>query len=369
MVSARRLISRMIYGSRYDRVPLPQRAYVRPGERLVREARWQWRLRRAPVVPLADYAAAMPLGDIEEFVTCTMCGESRQQPLFEPANGDGWSYHVVRCPSCGFLYRNPNIRPEHLGDLYATGYSGFLSGAYAANRQRRYRLTMDAFAPVFSDGRGRRLLDFGCGAGLFLELAEQRGFEAYGVDLSPDSVEQANARLTRARAYFGAPRDVPEVAEGGFDVITLWSVLAHLPRPLSDFTEFRRLLAPGGVLLVLTVNARSLLLKTHGPAWSGFTKNHLMFYAPETLRTLLSRTGFGGVSYAPHYGDPVEAGTDRLTAPQRRRLRRTILTSYAGNMMRALAFADEEAINRWGGDRRIHRLTGSTATRPVPAVD
>ncbi|MDR8408419.1 hypothetical protein MTP10_06685 [Nonomuraea sp. 3-1Str] len=75
------------------------------------------------------------------------------------------------------------------------------------------------------------------------------------------------------------------------------------------------------------------------------------------------------MSYAPHYGDPVEAGTDRLTAPQRRRLRRTILTSYAGNMMRALAFADEEAITRWGGDRRIHRLTGSTATRPVPAVD
>ncbi|GAA2770189.1 class I SAM-dependent methyltransferase [Nonomuraea dietziae] len=59
---------------------------------------------------------------------------------------------------------------------------------------------MDAFSPVFEHGEGRRLLDFGCGAGLFLELAEQRGFDAVGVDLSPDSVEQANARLTKARA-------------------------------------------------------------------------------------------------------------------------------------------------------------------------
>ncbi|GAA2300849.1 hypothetical protein GCM10010149_57440 [Nonomuraea roseoviolacea subsp. roseoviolacea] len=369
MVSARRLISRIVYGSRYDRVHWTQRVYVRPGERLAREARWRWRLRRAPVVPLADYAARTPLGAIEEFVSCLMCGQSRQQPLFEPANGDGWSYRVVRCPSCGFLYRNPNVRPEHLGDLYATGYSGFLTGDYAANRQRRYRLTMDAFAPVFSDGRGRRLLDFGCGAGLFLELAEQRGFEAYGVDLSPDSVEQANARLTRARAYFGAPEDVPEIAEGGFDVITLWSVLAHLPRPLSDFSLFRRLLAPGGVLLVLTVNARSLLLKAYGPTWSGFTKNHLMFYSAETLRTLLSRTGFAGVSYAPHYGDAVEAGTDRLTEPLRRRLRRTIEAADGGNMMRALAFADQEAIARWGGDRRVHRLRTRAQARPVPAAD
>ena len=37
---------------------------------------------------------------------------------------------------------------------------------------------------------GRKVLDFGCGAGYFLELAEQRGFDACGVDLSPDSVKR-----------------------------------------------------------------------------------------------------------------------------------------------------------------------------------
>jgi hypothetical protein len=52
----------------------------------------------------------------------------------------------VRCPAGGFLYRNPNIRPERLGDLCATGYSSLLTGAYARNRKRRYRVTMDAVA-------------------------------------------------------------------------------------------------------------------------------------------------------------------------------------------------------------------------------
>jgi SAM-dependent methyltransferase len=354
---ARRLLGRLAYGSRYDRVPWGQRVYVRPGERLIREAQWRLLTRRSPILSLSAYERLRSLGEIEEFLSCMMCGESRQQPLYEPTGGNGWRYHVVRCPSCGFLYRNPNVRPERLGDLYATGYSNFLTGKYAANRQRRYDLTMRAFSPVFDEGKERRLLDFGSGVGLFLELAEQRGFDACGVDLSPESVEQANGRLSRARTYLGAPEDVPEIAAGGFDVITLWSVLAHLPRPLEDFGRFRRLLAPGGVLLILTVNANSLLLKAYGSGWSGFTKNHLMFYSSETVRTLLGRTGFAGVAFAPHYGDTVEAGTTNLPAALAARLRRNVDLSDGGNMMRVLAFADEEAIGRWGGGPlTVHRL-------------
>ncbi|GAA2901319.1 hypothetical protein GCM10010517_67130 [Streptosporangium fragile] len=356
-MSVKRAISRVVYGSRYARVPWGQRIYVRPGERLVREFQWRLRLRRAPVVSLQEYRERTPLGEIEEFVSCHLCGETRQQPLFEPADAKrGWSYRVVRCPACGFLYRNPNIRPERLGDLYAAGYSGFLTGRYAANRQRRYRLTMDAFGPVFESGQGRRLLDFGCGAGLFLELAEQRGFDAVGVDLSADSVAAANARLTRARAHFGAPEDVPEIAAGGFDVITLWSVLAHLPRPLEDFKRFRDLLAPGGVLLILTVNAASLQLKAYGSGWNGFTKNHLMFYSAETMPALLRRTGFAAVAFAPFYGDTVEAGTTKLPAPLQERLRRNVENSDGGNMLRALAFADTEAVERWGGGLAVRPL-------------
>ncbi|MFB9891613.1 class I SAM-dependent methyltransferase [Planobispora takensis] len=360
------MISRVVYGSRYDRVPWGQRIYVRPGERLAREMQWRMRLRRTRVITLEEFQKQMELGEIEEFITCHLCGDTRQQPLFRPTGGKGkkisWSYRVVRCPACGFLYRNPNIRPERLGDLYAKNYSGFLTGNYAAGRQRRYRLTMDAFSPVFDqghDGDGdRRLLDFGCGSGLFLELAEQRGFDAVGIDLSPDSVAEANRRLTRARAYYGVPEDVPEIAGGGFDVITLWSVLAHLPRPIQDFRTFRGLLGPGGVLLILTVNAASLQLKAYGSKWNGFTRNHLMFYSAETMPALLRRTGFAGVAFAPFYGDTVEAGTTRLPETMRRRLRRNVELADGGNMLRALAFADEEAIEKWGGGMKVRRLTG-----------
>jgi len=362
MASVKRALARAVYGSRYDRIPWGQRVYLRPGEQFARELQWRMRVRKAPVVPLEQYRRQVKLNAIEEFISCHMCGESRQQPLFETAklkkNGKkAWSYRVVRCPSCGFLYRNPNILPERLGDLYANNYSNFLTGEYSQNRQRRYRQTMDAFSPVFDNGEGRRLLDFGCGAGLFLELAEERGFDACGVDLSSDSVEQANERLKSATAYFGNPEDIPEISRGGFDVLTLWSVLAHLPRPVEDFTTFRNLLAPGGVLLILTVNAQSLLLKAYGPGWSGFTRNHLMFYSRDTLPLLLKKAGFAGVAFEPFYGDTVEAGTSDLSEQQVRRLRREVAATDGGNMMRAMAFADDDAIKQWGEGREVRRLS------------
>jgi SAM-dependent methyltransferase len=349
MCRVKRLVKRVLYGRRYDHVPWPQQVYLRPGERHLRRLQGGWRRRRSPTVPLAEFSAARPLGEIEEYVSCALCGETRQQPLFHPRDRKaGWAYEVVRCPGCGFLYRNPNIRPERLGDLYATGYSSFLTGAYAKNRQRRYQVTMDAVAPVFEAGGGRRLLDFGCGAGLFLELAERGGFETYGVDLSPDSVAQAQKRLSRSKVFHGSPTEVGEIAAGGFDVITMWSVLAHLPRPVDDLTMLRGLLAPDGVLVILTVNAGSLHLAGMGSRWQGFTRNHLMFYSRDTLPRLLRLAGFAAVGFAPFYGDEIASGQSALTEAEVARVKRRVAATDGGNMMVAVGFASRAAADRWG---------------------
>ena len=122
-------------------------------------------------------------------VPCALCGDAASSTCSRPRGRAGGRYHVVRCPSCGFLYRNPGVKPERLGDLYTKGnYGKFLTGRYGKKRQRNYRAIMKEFAPVFVDGTGRRLLDYGSGAGLFMEVADKRGFDTYGIDLSPDAV-------------------------------------------------------------------------------------------------------------------------------------------------------------------------------------
>jgi SAM-dependent methyltransferase len=330
--------------------------FTLPGAPALHERRWASAIRRCPVITVEEHAARVGVGELEEVIGCSLCGERRVQPLLSPRHPEGkFGYEVVRCVSCGLLFRHPGIRPDRLGELYSGGYGRFLTGHYERRRTRRYRLVMDAFSPVFDAGEGRRLLDYGCGAGHFLELAEQRGFDACGVDLSPDAVRRARRRRGVA-AFVGNPADVPEVAAGDFDAITMWSVLAHLATPVEDLTTLRGLLADDGVLLVLTVNANSLVLKARRDAWNGFTKNHLKFFAPETLALLLRRAGFGAVVMRPMYGDAVEAGRTKLSPRNQRRLRRAVDAGNRGNMLRAVAFADPDGPRRWGLERDALRL-------------
>jgi SAM-dependent methyltransferase len=334
-----------------------QRCLTLAGADRLLELRWAARIRRAPVMSPEQHAAAVadPLrraAEIEVPIACLLCGGARLQALLHARDRKheppGWDYHVVRCAGCGLLFRHPGIRPERLGDLYSSGhYAGFLAGSYARKRIRRYRVTMEPFGRLFRKGRGRRLLDFGCGTGLFLDIAHRRGFDCYGVDLAADAVELARQKPSGRRAYHGTPLEVPQLAAGGFDVITMWSVLAHLARPVDDLTMLRSLLAPDGVLLLLTVNAGSLKFKHDLETWGGFTPNHLAFFAPDTLRLLLRRAGFGAVVMPPWYSEPVERGTTRLSEREQRRLRRVIDRGNRGNMLRAAAFVDADGPKRW----------------------
>jgi 2-polyprenyl-6-hydroxyphenyl methylase / 3-demethylubiquinone-9 3-methyltransferase len=118
--------------------------------------------------------------------------------------------------------------------------------------------TIDRFGP---EGVGRRVLDVGCGTGFLLERLAERGYAGVGVDLSPESVTIAEARLKeigagdRLRAEVGSAYEPPT---GPFDLITLTDVLEHLEEPRECLKALRAQLAPGGLLVISTPNRRSL---------------------------------------------------------------------------------------------------------------
>ena len=81
-----------------------------------------------------------------------------------------WTYHVVRCPSCGFLYRNPGVQPGAARrPLQRSGnYGKFLTGRYGTQAPAATTAgSWTSSRPCSATGRGRRLLDYGSGAGLF----------------------------------------------------------------------------------------------------------------------------------------------------------------------------------------------------------
>ena len=108
-------------------------------------------------------------------------------------------------------------------------------------------------------GRCPRVLDVACGTGILLKqlLALVPGIEAYGVDASADMLVQArialkgqlHVHLERAQIGKGETTNLP-FAHETFDLITCTNALHDMPEPAGILAELKRLLAPGGQLVV-----------------------------------------------------------------------------------------------------------------------
>ncbi len=322
---------------------LNEQAYAKPGEARRLEKNWQKFINTRAPTTVAEYTQRRSVNEIEEIIPCMLCDNDTFLPLFTPAKKD-WSYDVVMCSECDLMYRNPNIIPEHLHVLYdKVNYNNFLSGTYSGNRQSKYRSVLASFKDLLpediKDGQeSLSVLDFGCGNGLALEVMQKRGYETWGVDLSPESVESAKELLGHKRVWCGDPAEIQELEGKKFDIITMWSVLAHLPRPIETFKMLRSFLKPGGALLVFTVNANSLLVKRDHQNWNGFTRNHLAFYTPKTAELLFKKAGFGEFYTRPHYGNVATKIRNKMPEAVWNTYKTSVLENQAGNMNRFLAF-------------------------------
>jgi 2-polyprenyl-3-methyl-5-hydroxy-6-metoxy-1,4-benzoquinol methylase len=100
-----------------------------------------------------------------------------------------------------------------------------------------------------------RLLDIGCGAGDYLRDMQELGWEVTGIDVSPKAVAKACER--GFNAHTGSISSL-EADEGCFELVTKWHVLEHLYDPVDALRHARRLLAPGGrLMLAAHISSRS----------------------------------------------------------------------------------------------------------------
>lgn len=104
-------------------------------------------------------------------------------------------------------------------------------------------------------GRGKDLLEVGCGTGLLLGRAAAIGRSALGVDLSHNMLARARAR--GLPVVQGSATELP-IATASCDVAFSFKVLAHLADPTRALAEMARVVRPGGWVLAELYNARSL---------------------------------------------------------------------------------------------------------------
>ncbi|MGI9534092.1 MAG: class I SAM-dependent methyltransferase, partial [Thermodesulfobacteriota bacterium] len=218
--------------------------------------------------------------------------------LGEKINLEELGYTVVQCTNCGFFYRNPIYRDDTIVKAYNRGYLKFLSGQYSEDRIKTYDWVLNQleFERKLGPVSGKRILDVGCGFGLFLQHFQKKGLEPYGVDFAEDCIQYAQDELDLKNTRVGN-LDENSYENNYFDAVTLWSVAAHLNDPITMFRNIFRVLKKDGFLIIFTVNAGGIQHMVELEYWNGFSKNHLIFFSTDTIERALNKVGFNHVEF------------------------------------------------------------------------
>jgi 2-polyprenyl-3-methyl-5-hydroxy-6-metoxy-1,4-benzoquinol methylase len=257
-------------------------------------------------------------------------GNEARAEAFSPTNHEPGQYgDLYACERCGTVQQPSLPHGDALLDLYREMRDDHYLDEEDGRRRTARRL-LDSIARHAPPGR---LLDVGCGHGLLLDEARKAGHQAEGLELSRHAAAYARDDLgLRVRE-----QTLAEVAGASYDVIVLADVLEHFDDPLAAIDHCLRLLAPGGVLCLVTPDPASRTARLAGASWWGYLPAHTFLLPRATLRELLAERGLEVVadaslvrSFSLRYwmaglaerGGPIGAGVSALrrVTPRRARL-------------------------------------------------
>lgn len=216
---------------------------------------------------------------------CPMC-LNRLEPHLRGVSDPitGLQFDVLKCTVCGIGITDP--APDQLQSHYAEYYGARHGIAANFCDRRRIALVTEMAGP----GRGRRLLDIGCGEGTFLQAARNRGWEAIGTELN-----SASARRRGLEVF----NSLDECADRGpFACVTLWHSLEHMPDPWAVIARIRRLVEDDGLILIAVPDFEGLQSKAFGSSWLHLDlPRHLYHFTATSIDGMLHRTDFIPVAH------------------------------------------------------------------------
>lgn len=204
----------------------------------------------------------------------------------------GRDFRFVRCLACRLVYQNPQPVFDDLQNRYGEAYFRY----ELDNERNFFRLMLlglqDAAFDELTAGLppARRFLDIGCATGRLIAHMRDRGWQVQGVELCRQSAEYGRAE--RGVEIFAGTLDQAAFPDGSFDAIHFSHLIEHVPDPRALLLEVRRILAPGGHVVVVTPNVDGLQARLFGNRWRSAIGDHLSLFSRRTLGDLLRRAGF-----------------------------------------------------------------------------
>jgi 2-polyprenyl-3-methyl-5-hydroxy-6-metoxy-1,4-benzoquinol methylase len=280
---------------------------------------------------------------------CNICASDDVQQYLRLRCND---LTMMRCRRCGLTYVGNNpVSDENLASLYTM--AAFNGGREFQSKQwykdyyvnclagyngqceviARFKMTLDTISCLHPNAS--RILDIGCATGVFLDLARRRGFETIGVDFSPELVAYAREHFN-LDVRLGTV-EAQAFVDGAFDVVTMLDVIEHIPKYDVLMREIRRIIAPGGLLVIRTPSENALmrsvakllyfasLKRFELPLLWFYSFEHVNSLSPEVLERLVSEHEMRIISLTDESESP-----DRLGVPAAVKAGLRIFEAFAG---------------------------------------
>lgn len=238
---------------------------------------------------------------------CLICGSTSAAERYAITR-----FRVMACRECEQVFLDPLPSFDEIRVLFESLYTTGDGSVPELKHYYQYCFDDEPSNPLvqqYEEWLGKieahkkpgRVLDIGCGTGLFLSVARRRGWEPHGIDESIEATDHA-------RNHFGLEPWVGEFESFAgenerFDLITGWDVIEHSRDPVGLMRSARRCLASDGIVSLSTPNQRSMLDLVAGflyrasggrvirPLEKFYIEQHFLYFTPDTLRQCLERAG------------------------------------------------------------------------------
>ncbi len=213
---------------------------------------------------------------------------------------------ILECEQCGFIHVNPIPTIEELTTTYRHDYyekTKPLSLTRYMEDEAWYQIQYADRYDTFEEQLGtkqlgeekNRILDVGCGPGLFLKCGKERGWNTVGIEPSTQAAEKARSFGIETIEDFLTPETAKPL--GQFDAVHTSLVLEHIPNPIEFIQTINRLTKPGGLICVTAPNEynpfqQALREEDNYKPWWIVPTHHLNYFTPDSLSNLLEKSGY-----------------------------------------------------------------------------